>query len=142
MTAAIMAMLDSYRAGFARSDAAAAAEHYTLPCFVTSDADPVTLLSWATREECRAGIQRVLDWHRELGVASSRTLRQDVIELSPRIASLDLHVELQDADSRGLYDYRGFYALALQNGVWRISSIVHNQIPRLLAALKQRRSVP
>jgi hypothetical protein len=64
-----------------------------------------------------------------------------VTELSPRIANLDLHIELQDAGGHALYDYRGFYALVNQEGAWRISSIVHNQIPRLLAALKQRHSI-
>jgi len=135
--AGVQAFLESYGAAFARYDAEAAADYYLLPALVASDAEPVALLLMATREICRAGIERVLGWHRKLGVASSRTLGFQVTELSPHLVTLDLYCQLCDASGKGLYDYRGLYTLVAQDGAWRIAAIAHNQIPRLLKRLAE-----
>jgi hypothetical protein len=136
--AGVQAFLDSYRAAFEAYDADAAADHFLLPSFITSDAEPVALMPMATHADCRAGIAQVLALHRKLGVASGRVLGFLVIELSPRLATLDLHFEFCDAADAGLYDFRGLYTLVAQDGAWRIAAIAHNQIPRLLARLAER----
>ena len=126
--------LQTYRADFQRYDAEAVIGHYLFPGHIVSDADTVALMPLAIEADLRAGVERILDWHRRLGVVSSRLMRSDVIELSPRLASLDLEVELHGADGP-LYDYRGFYTLVLRDGAWRIAALTHNQVPRLLACL-------
>src|SRR5271166_4107159 len=66
------------------------------PGLFVSDADDVAQTPLPTEEACRAGVQRVLDWHRALGAAHSQIVRQTVMELSPRIACVDVLVDVLD----------------------------------------------
>ena len=137
--AGVIAFLDSYRGAFERYDADAAADHFLLPHFIASDAEPAALLPIATREACRAGIEQALALHRKIGVTTGRMLGFMITELSPRLAALDLHFEFSDAHGMGLYDFRGLYSLVARENGWRIAAIAHNQIPRLLTrAVSQR----
>jgi len=130
--------LQAYRAAFQRYDADAVLGHYLFPGHVVSDAETVALMPLAAAADLRAGVERILSWHRRLGVGASHLLRSDLVELSPRLAFLDLEVELQGADGSGLYDYRGVYTMVQADGVWRIAALTHNQVPRLLACLSAR----
>lgn len=110
------------------------------PGLFVSDAEPVSQTPLPTEDDCRAGVQRVLDWHREMGAARSRVARQTVIELSPRITCVDVLVDVEDIDGAKLYDFESVYTFVREGEDWRIATAVFNQIPRLLACLKARRA--
>ena len=140
LVAEISAFMDTYSSAFLRFDQDAIADHYVLPVHFVSDAAEVALRTVATEETCRAAVEPVLNWHRKLGVVASRRLRFDVVELSPRMVCLDLAAEFQDSSGAPLYDYRGLYTLVRKDGGWRVATISHNQIPRLLDCLSRRRA--
>ena len=51
---------------------------FLLPGLFVSDGEPVALTPLTTKAECRGGVQRVLDWRREIGAARSHIARQTV----------------------------------------------------------------
>jgi hypothetical protein len=115
-------------------------EWFLLPCHFVSDAeDGVTLMPLKTKEDGRAGVQRVLDWHREVGAARRRIDKQVVMELSPRLSCVDIKVNVEDAAGATLYDFEALYTLVREGADWRVAAITHNQIPRLLACVRARR---
>jgi len=65
---------------------------FLLPCHFVSDAEEVVLMALPTKEACRV-VQRVLDWHRGLGVERLSITKQLIIELSPRISCVDVNSE-------------------------------------------------
>ena len=133
----IEAMITDYRAAFSRYDLDGILQCYTLPNHFISDAEVVALMPITTADDCRAGVERVLAWHRTIGMASGRLVKLAVTELSPQLAVAYLDVELQDGEGRRLYDYQGFYTAVKTVGGWRIASIAHNQVPRLKACVAQ-----
>jgi len=137
--AGVQEFFASYRIAFERYDSDAIVDHFIFPSHVVSDAEEVALMPFATKQDCRVGVERVLGWHRELGVGSGRVVDYHVSELSPRLANLHLRFELCDHAQRPLYDFEGFYTLVRTQGSWRIAAIAHNQIPRLLACLAEHR---
>jgi hypothetical protein len=111
---------------------------FLLPCHVVSDAAEVMQLPLATREACRAGVQRVLDWHRSLGAARSRIVEHVTMELSPRISCVDVKVDVEDGAGLKLYDFEAVYTFVRSGESWRVAAITHNQIPRLLRCVRAK----
>jgi len=138
----VLEFLDSYGRAFETYDTEAILTHFLFPCHIVSDADEVALLPLSNARETRVGVERVLALHRELGVRSGRRLELDVIELSPRMAGFILRHEFVDGAGRALYDFRGIYTLVKAGGRYRIAAISHNQLPRLVACVEQRRVTP
>ena len=89
----VLEFLDSYRSAFEAFDTEAIVAHFLFPCHIVSDAEDVSLMPLAKASEGRAGVERVLALHRELGVHSGRILDLDVVELSPRMAGMVLRYE-------------------------------------------------
>jgi hypothetical protein len=104
---------------------------FLLPCHFVSDADEVKQMPLSTKEECRPGVQKVLDWHRSLGAERNRIAKQIIIELSPRISCVDVKVDVEDSVGVKLYDFEAVYTFVRSASTWRIAAITHNQIPRL-----------
>ena len=136
----ITGFFESYRAAFERYDAASLVDCFVYPSYIVSDAEQVVLIPMGTREDCLVGIEQVLGLHRKLGVASGRYRRFQITELSSRLASLHLQYELHDGAGRTLYDFIGFYTLVFCEGAWRIATISHNQIPRLIDCVARRQA--
>jgi hypothetical protein len=136
--AAIDAFVDSYRSAFERLDAAGIADHFAYPSHITSDAEAITLVPMATKQDCLAAVEKVLAMHRQLGAPSGAVHDLWITEFSPRLAQASLRMEVRDATARTLYDFEATYTLARIDGAWRITAIAHNQIPRLLACLARR----
>lgn len=80
----IRAFLDTYRATFARYDAAALADLFTFPLQVVGDGEPVTPIAIAIRDEWLGVLDGLLGAYRTLGVAGGVPLAIDVAELTPR----------------------------------------------------------
>ena len=127
----IAAFFASYRAAFDRHDPDSIVGHFVYPCHFVSDADPVALMPIANEQDCRMGVERVLGWHRDIGAVAGELTEFIVTELSPRLASVSLKVDLHDKAGRRLYDFHGLYTLVRKSDAWKIAAISHNQIPRL-----------
>jgi len=138
----VLAFLKSYGRAFEAFDTDAILTHFLFPCHIVSDAEAVSLVPLANASEARVGVERVLALHRELGVQTGRILDLDVIELSPRMAALVLRYEFSDAAGRSLYDFQGIYTLVKVDRRYRIAAISHNQIPRLVGRVEERRAPP
>lgn len=133
---ALAAYLDDYR--HFRIDKIL--EWFLEPCHFVSDAEEVLLMPLPTREACRAGVERVLNWHREIGANGRTIVKQDIIELSSRISCVDIKSEIEDDAGNKLYDFEGVYTFVRVGAAWRIAAITHNQIPRLLRCVEAHRN--
>jgi ketosteroid isomerase-like protein len=131
----IRQVIEVYGAAFQAGDLDAVADHLQFPAYFVSDANQVVLTAVPDRDACRIACEPVVKWNAALGVASGRMLSFAVAELSPRLASVSLAFEFQDASGAALYDYQGVYTLVRTGDAWRIACITHNQIPRLLKRL-------
>jgi hypothetical protein len=113
---------------------------FLIPCHFVSDAeDGVTPMPLSSREACRAGVQRVLDRHRELGVVRSRVTNQTIMVLSPRMGCVDVTVDVETHAGAKLYDFEAVYTFVRSGEAWKVAAITHNQIPRLLACVRGAR---
>ncbi len=128
--------LGVYFAAYQKGDIEEILDWFLLPCHFVSDADEVALMPLATREACRAGVERVVNWHERLGVKGRRIVKQLIIELSPRISCVDVEVEVELEGGVKLYDFEAVYTFVRRGDDWRIAAITHNQIPRLLSCVR------
>jgi len=127
--------LDAYFDAYQRDHIDEILDWFLLPCHVVSDADNVVLTPLATKEACRVGVERVLNWHRDLGVKRRRIVKQLIIELSPRVSCVDVKVDIEDCAGGKLYDFEAVYTFVRSGSAWRVAAITHNQIPRLLSCV-------
>lgn len=130
----------SYRAAFDRFDSDSILLHFVYPCHVVSDADPVALIPMAGEHDCRIGVERVLGWHRAIGVVSGEVTEFVATELSPQLVSVSLKKDFHDDGGCRLYDFHGIYTLVQKSDDWKIAAISHNQIPRLLSCVSRIKS--
>jgi hypothetical protein len=130
---AVLEFLASYRTAFEAFDTRAIVDHYAFPCAIIGDSETITPVLFVDENQCSAGVDYVLSLHRQIGVTQSKSLLLEITELSPRLAAMNMRVQLQDKTGKPLYDYQGFYSLARTEAGYRIAAICHNQIPRLLA---------
>ncbi len=130
---AVLDFLASYRTAFEGYDTAAIVDHYAFPCAIIGDSENIAPVVFKGTEQCSAGVDYVLSLHREIGVTQGKPLLLEITELSPRLAGMNIRYQMQDKTGKPLYDFQGFYSLARTDAGYRIASICHNQIPRLLA---------
>ena len=128
----------AYCAAFEGLDVEAIADCVAYPSHIVSDGDEVGLISIANRQECLATMNRVVEWHRQLGAPSGRIHDLSIQALSPLLVQASLRMDVLDRTSRLLYDFQASYSLAKIAGAWRIVAIAHNQIPRLLRCITER----
>ena len=133
----VQAFFDTYRETFARYDAAALADLFTFPLQVVGDAEQVTPISIASRDDWLGVLDGLLGAYRTLGVAGGEPLEIDARELTPRLASARVHWELRREDGSAIYDFTGVYTLAAVDGEWRVAAIAHDELPKLTAALSE-----
>ncbi|MDQ4071970.1 MAG: hypothetical protein M3088_03700 [Actinomycetota bacterium] len=124
-----------YRAAFARYDAEALADLFAFPLHVVSDSEEVTRTSVASRRDWLGVLERLLGAYRMLGVARAEPLELDVMGLTPRLGSARVHWELRREDGRAIYDFTAIYTLVHVGGRWRVAAVVHDEVPKLQAAL-------
>ena len=130
--------LDAYFAAYQRGSIDEIVDWFLLPCHFVSDADEVALMPLATKEACRAGVEKVVNWHRYLGVKERRIVKQLIIELSPRIICVDVKVDVERDEGVKLYDFEAVYIFVRRDANWRVAAITHNQIPRLLSCVRAK----
>lgn len=138
----IDAFFRSYCAAFEALDADAIADCFAFPSHIASDADEVSLIPIANRQECLTAVDKVVALHRELGAPAGRIHDLTIHELSPQLVQASLRMEVLDGTANFLYDFEATYSLAKLSGRWRIAAISHNQIPRLLRCVAEHRPRP
>jgi hypothetical protein len=126
---------DQYADAFARYDAPALAELFAFPLHVVGIAENPTAISVASREDWLPALGGLLGSYRRLGVAGGVPLELGVSELTAGACSVRVHWELRRDDGSAIYDFAAIYTLAQVAGAWRVFAIVHDELPKLQAAL-------
>ena len=134
-TAAAEAFIDRYRATFESFDVAAIAACYAFPCHVTGDGDGVTIASVPAVEAWVPQISRIVGAYRLLGVHHAEVLSLRIVEVTPRAAHAVVRWGLRTPADAEVYDFTASYTLADLGDGPRITAIVHDETPRLLAAV-------
>ena len=131
----VRSFFDTYRETFARYDAAALADLFAFPLQVVSDAEQITPLSIASRDDWVGVLEGLLSGYRTIGVAGGDPLEIDATELTPRITSARVHWRLLREDGSAIYEFTAVYTLVLAGGQPRVAGIAHDELPKLTAAL-------
>jgi hypothetical protein len=131
----VRSFFDTYRETFARYDAAALADLFAFPLQVVSDAEQITPLSIASRDDWVGVLDGLLGGYRTLGVAAGEPLEMDATELTPRLWSTRVKWELRRSDGGAIYQFTAVYTLVGSGGGWRVAAIAHDELPKLGAAL-------
>ncbi len=124
----LSAFFDSYRVAFERQDAAAIADHFAYPGFVTSDAGEIVLVPITNRQEWIGKLEQLLGMYRAIGVATAHALDLLVTGISPRLVQAHLHWALHNAAGERLYDFDAIYTVAQIGEEFRITAIVHDEM--------------
>jgi hypothetical protein len=131
----IRSFFDTYRQTFARYDASALADLFVFPLQVVSDAEQITPLSIAGRDDWVGVLEGLLGGYRTLGVADGEPLKIDAIDVTPRLSSARVDWELRRADGSAIYEFTAVYTLVGADGRWQVAGIAHDELPKLTAAL-------
>ena len=127
---------DEYRATFARYDADALAALFAFPFqAVGSLDDGATITAAENLDGWRPVLEGLLGMYRTLGVAGGEPLELDATELTPQTGSARVHWQLRREDGSTIYEFTAVYTLARVDGAWRVAGIVHDELPKLQAAL-------
>jgi Domain of unknown function (DUF4440) len=129
---------DEYRGAFARGDRDALAAMFAFPVQVVSASgeDDGPVVSVAGEEEWGALLERLLAAYRGLGVTDAAPLELAVVEPLARVASARVHWELRREDGSAIYDFNAVYTLVRLGAAWRVAAIVHDELPKLHAAMR------
>ena len=127
---------EEYRATFARYDADALAALFAFPFqAVSATDDGATVTVSGSVDEWRPVLEGLLSMYRTLGVAEGEPLELEATQLTPQTASARVHWELRREDGSAIYDFTAVYTLARTDGDWKVAAIVHDELPKLQAAL-------
>jgi hypothetical protein len=126
---------ERYAAAFARYDAVALVELFAFPLHIVGIVDMPTAISIPSRDDWLPLLDGLLGSYRRLGVAGGVPLELQVSELTGRACSVRLHWELRRDDGSAIYDFTAIYTLAQVDRAWRVFAIVHDELPKLNAAL-------
>lgn len=133
----LAAFFDSYGSAFEHFDAERIADHFALPSQIVSDGETVSQITLSSRRDCVSAVAHVLARHRKLGKPVFRLHPQAATELSPLLVCVSLHIEVCDPSGPVHYDFDAVYTLIHAGQGWLISSIAHNQIPRLNGLIRR-----
>ncbi|HVE67242.1 MAG TPA: hypothetical protein VNB64_01545 [Solirubrobacteraceae bacterium] len=127
---------EEYRTTFARYDADALAALFAFPFqAVSATDDGAAITASATVDEWRPVLEGLLGMYRTLGVAEGEPLQLHSTELTEQTGSARVHWQLRRDDGSTIYEFTAVYTLARVNGAWRVAGIVHDELPKLQAAL-------
>ena len=127
---------EEYRTTFARYDADALAALFAFPFQAVSATDDGAAITAAGGvDEWRPVLEGLLGMYRTLGVAEGEPLQLHSAELTPQTGSARVHWQLRREDGSTIYEFTAVYTLARVDGAWKVAGIVHDELPKLQAAL-------
>ena len=125
----------SYIEVFEKFDAEGIADHFTFPLHVTGESDPVDVRSVASREEWLETLQTLLELYKGFGVATAEVLDTTTTVISDRVLQVARHWSVRSGSGEEIYDFNGIYTLVDKDGGLRITAIVHDELPKIVAKL-------
>lgn len=138
MNGRVADFLETYRAAFERREVAAIADLFAYPCHVTGDGDEVDLAVAVTRTEWVDQVERLADAYRQLRVDSVAIVDAASSQFSPRVARANVTWQLLHASGSTIYEFHALYTLIDCGDRLKIATIVHDETPRLRAAMSSR----
>jgi hypothetical protein len=129
--------LDSYRSAYERGDIDAIVDLFAFPCHVTGDGDPASLEVARSREEWKPIIERIVDAYQKIGVKTATIESVWTDNISPHLAVVRVGWHLKNAEGSTLYEFTSVYTLAEVDDRLRVSAVVHDELPKLRAALRR-----
>jgi hypothetical protein len=139
--AAAERFIDRYRVTFESFDLAAIAACFAFPCLVVGDGDPATVVAVPSADLWVPQIARIVGAYRLLGVQRADVLDLRVVPVTPHVAHAVVRWGLRGADDAPIYDFTASYALADLGEGLRITAIVHDETPKLMAAVARAQAV-
>ena len=129
------AFMENYRQAFLRFDRDALVDCFAFPVQVVSVGGGDTVIASVERDAWGGVIDGILGAYRTLGVADGGPLELNVDDHLPRAGRAHVHWELRRDDGSVVYDFTALYTLAEVDGGLRVVGIVHDELPKLQAAL-------
>jgi hypothetical protein len=136
----VVEFLHAYRAAFESFDAERIVDCFAFPFQLTSDADQVSIVSVPAPDAWKAQVTTLLAAYRMIGVTSAYPVEIRVTVISPSVLMARVHWRLLRADQSTVYQFHGNYTIVLLADALRISAIVHDETPRLRAAVAQAKA--
>ncbi len=127
--------IEDYRTTFEAMDAAAITARFTFPCQVIGEADGVTIASVPDAAVWAASISRIVGAYQLLGVASAGVESLRVVELTAGTAHAVVEWQLRRASGDPVYSFTASYTVVDTGAGARIAAIVHDEGPKLAAAV-------
>lgn len=128
--------IEQYRAAFVQAELSALVDCFNFPLQVVSVADGEAHASVVHVEEWRGVLERLLGAYERLGVADCVPVDVETIEAMEAVAIMRVHWALQRKNSEPVYDFTAVNTLALATGRLRIVGLVHDELPKMKAALQ------
>jgi hypothetical protein len=136
-TATVEAFIDRYRATFESFDVAAIAGCFAFPCHVTSEGEAAGVTSVPAVDAWLPQVARIVGAYRLLGVHHAEILDLRIVPVTARAAHAVVRWGLRGVDGATVYDFAASYTVADLGDGLRITAIVHDETPKLLAAVAQ-----
>ena len=126
---------ESYRTTFARLERDPLLELFAFPLQIVSATEAGPVVASFDRQQWPGLLDTLLGAYRKLDVADAQVLELDVHEVSAAAASARVRWELQRADGSVVYRFTAIYTVVTLDGIRRIASVTHDELPQLQAAL-------
>lgn len=130
--------MQQYRAAFVRGDVDELLGFYEFPLQLVDVGNQPASVSVVDALGWRATLGRLVHAYRRLAVSDASTGTFEVTEPLPGVAAVRAQWVLRGAEGSLLYDFAAAYGLVEFVHGLRIVSIVHDEVPRLRAALGTR----
>jgi hypothetical protein len=128
---------DDYRTAFVHYDRDKLAELFAFPLHVISATKNAPVISIAGPQDWPHTLEQLFDTYHSLGVADAVPLQLEAVELMGHVASVRVHWELRRGNGDAVYDFAAVYSVVRVAGAWRVAGIIHNELPKLQAAIGQ-----
>lgn len=130
-------LVERYRGAFTRGDVGALVDCFAFPLQVVSATDGRAAVSVASREEWPRVLERILRAYGRLGVTACVPLAVETIEELDAVVVVRVRWALRREGGEPVYDFAALYTLGRVEGRLRIVALVHDEVPRMLAALER-----
>ena len=128
-------LIEKYCSAFASADVEALLDCFDFPLQVVSITKNRASVSIARTEDWPQVLIELLGGYKRLSVAEPVPLSLEVTEPMEGVAFVRVHWALQRANGDPVYDFKAVYTLARTDSRYRIVAIVHDEVPKLRAAM-------
>jgi len=128
--------MQRYRDAFVRGDVDGLLDFYGFPMQLVGTGPAVPAVSVVGEEDWQATVRSLVRAYRRLRVSPASTGEFTITRPVPDVASVQAHWALRGPQDEPIYDFTALYTVVdAENGL-RIVAIVHDELPKITAALK------